>query len=88
MKTDDASAPCCAFSPDTTLMAAGFSESYIRLWSLKGENLRGVRNDKSTDSAKNCELPEVYPRVCILIFRLQLAPLGFERKKVPRLENW
>lgn len=55
MKTVDASAPCCVFSPDITLMAAGFSESYIRLWSLKGEKLKGVRNDKSPELAKNCE---------------------------------
>lgn len=33
------------FSPDLTLMAAGFEESYVQVWSLKGENLRGLRND-------------------------------------------
>ncbi|KAF8846313.1 TFIID and SAGA subunit [Paxillus ammoniavirescens] len=43
-------APCCIFSPDITLMAAGFSESYIRLWSLKGDKLKGLRNDISPDS--------------------------------------
>lgn len=59
MKTDDTSSPCCVFSPDITLMAAGFSESYIRLWSLKGEKLRGMRNGKSPDSAQNRELLEV-----------------------------
>ncbi|KAI0033426.1 TFIID and SAGA subunit [Vararia minispora EC-137] len=37
--------PCCAFSPDTSLMAAGFEESYIRLWSLKGEPLNGMKSD-------------------------------------------
>ncbi|KAI0698423.1 TFIID and SAGA subunit [Cerioporus squamosus] len=37
--------PCCEFSPDTSLLAAGFSESYIRLWSLKGEKLKGMRSD-------------------------------------------
>ncbi len=26
-------------------MAAGFAESYVRLWSLNGEKLRGLRND-------------------------------------------
>ncbi|KAG9314306.1 TFIID and SAGA subunit [Chiua virens] len=46
-------APCCVFSPDMTLMASGFSESYIRLWSLKGENLKGIRNDRSPDLGKN-----------------------------------
>lgn len=59
MKTDDASVPCCVFSSDITLMAAGFSESYIRLWSLKGEKLRGSRNDKTFDSIKNCRLSKV-----------------------------
>ncbi|KIK28401.1 hypothetical protein PISMIDRAFT_7425 [Pisolithus microcarpus 441] len=43
--------PCCTFSPDISLMAAGFSESHIRLWSLKGEKLRGLRSDASPDVA-------------------------------------
>ncbi|KAG1749922.1 TFIID and SAGA subunit [Suillus paluster] len=46
-------APCCTFSPDMTLMAAGFSESYIRLWSLKNEKLKGLRNDFSLSSIKD-----------------------------------
>ncbi|KAH9944292.1 TFIID and SAGA subunit [Epithele typhae] len=37
--------PCCEFSADASLLAAGFSESYIRLWSLKGEKLKGMRSD-------------------------------------------
>ncbi|KAF8976148.1 Transcription initiation factor TFIID subunit 5 [Entomortierella lignicola] len=36
---------CVAVSEDTTLMAAGFSESYVRLWSLNGEKLRGFRSN-------------------------------------------
>jgi len=47
------SSPCCSFSPDTSLMAAGFSESYIRLWSLKGEKLRGMRSDFSSSIVKD-----------------------------------
>ncbi|KAK7064284.1 TFIID and SAGA subunit [Favolaschia claudopus] len=46
-------APCCTFSPDTSLMAAGFAESYIRLWSLKGEKLRGFRSDFSSTSIRD-----------------------------------
>ncbi|KAJ7092656.1 TFIID and SAGA subunit [Mycena epipterygia] len=46
-------APCCTFSPDTSLMAAGFSESYIRLWSLKGEKLRGLRSDFTSTSIRD-----------------------------------
>ncbi|KIK05488.1 hypothetical protein K443DRAFT_342798 [Laccaria amethystina LaAM-08-1] len=46
-------APCCTFSPDTSLLAAGFAESYIRLWSLKGEKLEGLRSDFSSSSIKD-----------------------------------
>ncbi|KAF8168182.1 TFIID and SAGA subunit [Crassisporium funariophilum] len=46
-------APCCTFSPDTSLMAAGFAESYIRLWSLKGEKLKGLRSDFSSSAIKD-----------------------------------
>ena len=34
-------------------MAAGFAESYIRLWSLKGERLVGMRSDFSISSIKD-----------------------------------
>lgn len=37
------------------MMAAGFSESYIRLWSLKGERLKGMRSDFSSSSIRDCE---------------------------------
>jgi len=46
-------APCISFSPDSSLMAAGLAESYIRLWSLKGDKLRGFRNDFSASSVKD-----------------------------------
>lgn len=36
---------CSAFSSDLTLMAAGFEESYVQLWSLKGEALRPLQSD-------------------------------------------
>ncbi|KAF8935653.1 Transcription initiation factor TFIID subunit 5 [Dissophora ornata] len=36
---------CVAVSEDATMMAAGFSESYVRLWSLNGEKLRGFKNN-------------------------------------------
>ncbi|KDQ63458.1 hypothetical protein JAAARDRAFT_202902 [Jaapia argillacea MUCL 33604] len=45
--------PSCTFSPDTSLMAAGFSESYIRLWSLKGEKLRGMRSDFQSNAVRD-----------------------------------
>ncbi|KAJ7786239.1 TFIID and SAGA subunit [Mycena metata] len=46
-------APCCTFSPDTSLMAAGFSESYVRLWSLNGQKLRGFRSDFTSGSIRD-----------------------------------
>jgi transcription initiation factor TFIID subunit 5 len=42
-------------------MAAGFAESYIRLWSLKGERLLGMRSDFLTSSIKD----SLYPLVSI-----------------------
>ena len=49
------SVPCVTFSQDTSLMAAGFSESYIRLWSLKGEKLKGYRSDFQSSQVKDGE---------------------------------
>ncbi|KIM66256.1 hypothetical protein SCLCIDRAFT_1211492 [Scleroderma citrinum Foug A] len=48
-----AGSPSCTFSPDVSLMAAGFAESYIRLWSLKGEKLKGLRSDISPESVRD-----------------------------------
>ncbi|KAF9462169.1 TFIID and SAGA subunit [Collybia nuda] len=45
--------PCLTFSPDISLMAAGFAESYIRIWNLKGEKLQGMRSDFSSSSIKD-----------------------------------
>lgn len=47
------SASASAFSPDHSLIAAGFNESYIRLWNLKGEKLRGMRSDFDPADAKD-----------------------------------
>ncbi|KAI5123609.1 hypothetical protein M0805_003425 [Coniferiporia weirii] len=45
--------PCSTFSQDSSLMAVGFSESYIRLWNLKGEKLRGIRSDFDPNSIRD-----------------------------------
>ncbi|SCV69766.1 BQ2448_1160 [Microbotryum intermedium] len=42
-----------AFSDDSTMMAAAFSESYIRLWSLKGGKLQAFKNDLNPDEVKD-----------------------------------
>ena len=38
-----------SFSEDSTIMATGFTESYIRLWSLNGKGLRALRTDLTGD---------------------------------------
>ncbi len=35
------------------MMAAGFEESYVQVWSLKGERLRGLRNDADLSSVRD-----------------------------------
>jgi hypothetical protein len=42
-----------SFSADSSLLACGFSESYIRLWNLKGEKLKGMRSDFQESSVKD-----------------------------------
>jgi hypothetical protein len=44
---------CAGFSQDSTLMTVGFAESYIRLWNLKGEKLRGMRSDFQVTGVKD-----------------------------------
>lgn len=44
-------------------MAAGLAESYIRLWSLKGDKLRGFRNDFSASSVKDSEFSKIQRQV-------------------------
>ncbi|GAA6018558.1 hypothetical protein JCM10207_007217 [Rhodosporidiobolus poonsookiae] len=38
-----------SFSADASILAGGFSESYIRLWSLNGKGLRALRTDLKGD---------------------------------------
>ncbi|CBQ73481.1 related to TAF5-TFIID and SAGA subunit [Sporisorium reilianum SRZ2] len=44
---------CSTFSDDITLMAAGFEESFVQVWSLKGEKLRGVRGNPNVSSVRD-----------------------------------
>ena len=50
------SSPCCTFSQDTSLMAAGFEESYIRLWNLKGEPLNGLQSEFQLNNIRDCTI--------------------------------
>jgi len=42
-------------------MAAGFSESYIRLFNLKQEKLRGLRSDFEESSVRDGKSPQILP---------------------------
>ncbi|SNX87195.1 related to TAF5 - TFIID and SAGA subunit [Melanopsichium pennsylvanicum] len=44
---------CSTFSDDITLMAAGFEESFVQVWSLKGEKLRGLRGNPNLSSIRD-----------------------------------
>lgn len=52
--------PCCTFSADTSLFAAGFAESYIRIWNLKGEKLKGLRSDFQSSAIKDSQCSLLY----------------------------
>ncbi|WFD01399.1 Transcription initiation factor TFIID subunit 5 [Malassezia obtusa] len=44
---------CSKVSEDLTLMAAGFEESYVQLWSLKGEPLQELQSDFSLSAIRD-----------------------------------
>lgn len=44
---------CSSFSTDLTLMAAGFEESYVQVWSLKGEPLRELESDLNLSAIRD-----------------------------------
>ena len=44
---------CSKTSEDLTLMAAGFEESYVQLWSLKGEPLQELQSDFSLSAIRD-----------------------------------
>jgi transcription initiation factor TFIID subunit 5 len=54
---------CLKFSKDCSLLASGFSESYIRIWNLKGENFREFRSDFDEKEVTRCKFH-------ILVFRM------------------
>ncbi|KAJ2159268.1 Transcription initiation factor TFIID subunit 5 [Coemansia sp. RSA 552] len=54
----DGSLNCAAVSEDLSLLAGGFSESYIKIWSLKHEPLRGFRSNFYPPSVTNEESAE------------------------------
>ena len=49
---------------DATLVAGGFSESFIKIWSLKGEKLRGLKNTVNPAHVNDSKFIELF---CSLI---------------------
>ena len=45
----------CAISDDSTILAAGFSESYIKLWNLKGEPFKPMTSDFDASTITSCK---------------------------------
>lgn len=43
---------CLDFSDDSTLVSGGFSDSFVKVWSLNGEKLSGVLKDDSPSASK------------------------------------
>lgn len=46
---------CLSITEDASLIAGGFSESFIKIWSLKGEKLRGLRNTINPAHVNDCK---------------------------------
>lgn len=46
---------CVTTSKDATLIAGGFSESFIKIWSLKGEKLKSLRNTINPAHVNDCK---------------------------------
>jgi len=61
-------------------MAAGFAESYIRLWSLKGEKLKGLRSDFQSSGVKDCEL-DFQINIDLTAFQPHLFPKYVKRRE-------
>ncbi|SCZ89531.1 BZ3500_MvSof-1268-A1-R1_Chr9g10444 [Microbotryum saponariae] len=71
-----------AFSDDSTMMAAAFSDSYIRLWSLKGGKLQAFKNDLNPDEVKEgqCQLNFIPRGTTKLIPNVALATVNDLKK--------
>jgi hypothetical protein len=50
---------CITMSEDASLIAGGFSESYVKIWSLKGEKLRSLKNNITPAKVNDCKRPSL-----------------------------
>jgi transcription initiation factor TFIID subunit 5 len=46
---------CLTMSEDSSLIAGGFSESYVKIWSLKGEKLRSLKSNITPAKVNDCK---------------------------------
>lgn len=54
---------CLTTTKDATLIAGGFSESFIKIWSLKGEKLRSLRNTINPAHVNDCKKANVHTHI-------------------------
>lgn len=70
-------------------MAAGFSESYIRLWNLKGGKLPGLRSDFDSDEITDgsftvTRLPSYAIVLIVISIFPQLQVSGICKRRMPQ----
>ena len=75
---------CISISDDATLIAGGFSESYVKIWSLKGEKLKAFMNNVRPTFVSEGRFMEIFTRIFVaFIFNicalLQLPVSDLER---------
>ncbi|CAJ0759869.1 17419_t:CDS:10 [Entrophospora sp. SA101] len=54
---------CLSISEDATLIAGGFAESYVNIWSLKREKLRGFQGHVNTSEVNNFDLENAKEKI-------------------------
>jgi hypothetical protein len=72
------------------MLAVGFAESYIRLWSLKGEQLKGMRSDFSASAVRDRESCrcQMLPDIIITSFRSVVAKSKREERQYDAQIDW
>jgi transcription initiation factor TFIID subunit 5 len=69
----------CTMSDDCTILAAGFAESYIRLWNLKGQPFQPMHSDFDPESVRTC--------ACHVSRRLLLTTCGHTARQLKQLKQ-
>jgi transcription initiation factor TFIID subunit 5 len=71
-------------SEDSSLVAGGFSESYVKIWSLKGEKLRSLKNNITPAKVNDCKwgfLDQAWCESEIDVFSMTDADLNVQKER-------